>query len=158
MKQEISPIPVRPWTLNGISERLIVSHYENNSGAAVRTLNAVRSELAALEAGTPGHRLRALKREELIALGSVMLHEPTSGTWAGKATRPRARGALRKRRSVSGDHSRSGSSRRAVPTRGGPRHDLVIRGLLAAQTDDHQVVAHGLARFAGLRAGVHRKE
>jgi hypothetical protein len=41
---------------------------------------------------------------------------------------------------------------------GGPRHDLVIRGLLAAQTDDHQVVAHGLARFAGLPAGVHRKE
>ena len=30
MQQEISPIAVRPWTLNGISERTIVSHYENN--------------------------------------------------------------------------------------------------------------------------------
>ena len=27
MHQEITPIPVRPWTLNGLSERLIVSHY-----------------------------------------------------------------------------------------------------------------------------------
>jgi hypothetical protein len=45
MYQEIAPIPVRPWTLNGMSERLIVSHYENNYGAAVRMLNAVRSEL-----------------------------------------------------------------------------------------------------------------
>jgi len=47
MYQEIIPIPVRPWTLNGISERMIVSHYENNYGGAVRTLNAVRAELAA---------------------------------------------------------------------------------------------------------------
>jgi Fe-Mn family superoxide dismutase len=51
MYPEITPIPVRPWTLNGLSERLIVSHYENNYGAAVRTLNAVRSELAALDEG-----------------------------------------------------------------------------------------------------------
>ena len=30
MKQGISPIPVRPWTLNGISERMIVSYQEDN--------------------------------------------------------------------------------------------------------------------------------
>src|SRR5881396_3048045 len=71
MYQKITPIPVRPWTLNGLSERLIVSHYENNYGGAVRTLNAVRSELAGLETGMPGYRIRALKREELIAMGSV---------------------------------------------------------------------------------------
>ena len=75
MNQEIAPIQVRPWTLNGMSERLLVSHYENNYGGAVRTLNAVRRELAAADASTPGYRLRALKREELIAMGSVMLHE-----------------------------------------------------------------------------------
>ena len=75
MHQEVTPIPVRPWTLNGVSERLIVSHYEDNYGAAVRTLNAVRGELAGLDAGAPGYRLRALKREELIAMGSVTLHE-----------------------------------------------------------------------------------
>ena len=42
MRHEISPIPVRPWTLIGMSERHIVSHYENKYGGAVRTLNAVR--------------------------------------------------------------------------------------------------------------------
>jgi len=82
--QEITPIAVRSWTLNGLSERLIVSHYENNCGAAVRTLNAVRSELAVLDAGTPGYRIRALKREELIAMGSVVLHELYFGNLGGE--------------------------------------------------------------------------
>ena len=45
MPQEIAPIAVRPSTLNGISEHMVVSHYENNYGNAVRTLNAVRREL-----------------------------------------------------------------------------------------------------------------
>lgn len=44
MRPRDFPIPVRPWTLNGMSERLIVSHDEDNYGGAVRTLNAVRSE------------------------------------------------------------------------------------------------------------------
>jgi superoxide dismutase, Fe-Mn family len=75
--KEIAPIPIpcRPWTLNGLSKELIVSHYENNYGAAVRTLNAVRKELADLAGGAPAYRIRALKREELIAMGSAMLHE-----------------------------------------------------------------------------------
>ena len=75
MDRAIQPIAVRPWTLNGISERMIVSHYENNYGGAVRTLNAVRRELGALDAGAPAYPLRALKREELVAMGSVALHE-----------------------------------------------------------------------------------
>ncbi len=84
MTQPIAPIPVRPWTLNGLSERLIVSHYENNYGGAVRTLNAVRSDLAGLGADAPGHRLRALKREELAAMGSVALHELYFGNLGGE--------------------------------------------------------------------------
>lgn len=84
MDQEMAPIAVRPWTLNGMSERLIVSHYENNYGAAVRTLNAVRGELATLDAGSPGYRVRALKREELIAMGSVALHELYFGNLGGE--------------------------------------------------------------------------
>ena len=70
MPQIIAPIAVRPWALNGISERMLVSHYENNYGNALRTLNAVRRELAALEAGAPPYRLRALKREELVVANS----------------------------------------------------------------------------------------
>src|SRR5438105_7830982 len=87
MHQEITPIPVRPWTLNGMSERLIVSHYENNYGAAVRTLNAVRGELAGLDAGAPAYRIRGLKREELTAMGSVALHELYFGNLGGEGNK-----------------------------------------------------------------------
>src|SRR5437660_9424630 len=87
MHQDITPIAVRPWTLNGITERMIVSHYENNNGGAVRTLNALRSELAGLPTGMPGHRIRALKREELIAMGSVALHELYFGNLGGEGNK-----------------------------------------------------------------------
>src|SRR5207253_8754706 len=80
----ISPIAVRPWTLNGISERMIVSHYENNYGEAVRTLNAIRADLVALDVRTPAYRLRALKREEVLAMGSVTLHELYFGNLGGQ--------------------------------------------------------------------------
>src|SRR5215831_11465292 len=62
---------------------MVVSHYEHNYGNAVRTLNAVRRELAALDAGTPLHRLRGLKREELSLMGSVALHELYFGNLGG---------------------------------------------------------------------------
>jgi len=87
MRQEILPIPVRPWTLNGLSERLIVSHYENHYGDAVRALNAVSGELAAVDVGTPGYRLRALKRDELMALGAIELHELYFGNLGGEGNK-----------------------------------------------------------------------
>ncbi len=84
MRQHIAPIPCRPWTLNGLSERLIVSHYENNYGGAVRSLNAICDDLAALDlASAPGYLVRSLKREELTALGSVALHELYFGNLGG---------------------------------------------------------------------------
>ena len=83
MHQEIAPIAVRPSTLSGISERMIVSHYENNYGNAVRALNAVRCELATLDAGTSPYRLRGLKREEVSLMGSVTLHELYFGNLGG---------------------------------------------------------------------------
>jgi Fe-Mn family superoxide dismutase len=67
-----------------MSERLIVSHYENNYGGAVRTLNAVRSELGTLDGRAPGYRIRALKREELVAANSVALHELYFGNLGGE--------------------------------------------------------------------------
>jgi Fe-Mn family superoxide dismutase len=84
MAQSIVPIPVRPWTLNGLSERLLVSHYENHYGSAVRALNAVWNELASLDPGAPDHQLAALKREELAAMGSVALHELYFGNLGGE--------------------------------------------------------------------------
>ena len=85
MRQLIVPIACRPWTLNGLSERLIVSHYENNYGGAVRSLNAIRDDLRALDSATaPGQLLRALKREELVAMNSVALHELYFGSLGGE--------------------------------------------------------------------------
>lgn len=70
------PLSFKPPRLNGLSARLIGSHYENNYGGAVRRLNAIHSELSALDPTTaPGFRLNGLKREELIATNSMLLHE-----------------------------------------------------------------------------------
>jgi Fe-Mn family superoxide dismutase len=69
-------MPRKPYALSWLPERLIVSHYENDYGAAVRSLNAIRDRLAAMDSdATPGAEIRALKREELSAMGSVILHE-----------------------------------------------------------------------------------
>ena len=70
------PISFKPPRLKGLSARLIASHYENNYGGAVRRLNAIRGDLSALDpASAPGFRLNGLKREELIATNSMLLHE-----------------------------------------------------------------------------------
>jgi len=76
MKYQIAPLFCRPWTLNGISARLIESHYENNYGGALNRLNALTEELEALDPSTtPAHVLGRLKREESAALNSTLLHE-----------------------------------------------------------------------------------
>jgi Fe-Mn family superoxide dismutase len=76
MRYQIAPIFCRPWLLNGLSTRLIESHYENNYGGALRRLNAISEKLATLDfATTPGYIINGLKREELIALNSTLLHE-----------------------------------------------------------------------------------
>ena len=72
----VRPLLLKPQWMNGLSEQLLVSHYENNYGSAVRRLNAIRASLAALDwARTPAFEINGLKREELIAVGSVILHE-----------------------------------------------------------------------------------
>jgi Fe-Mn family superoxide dismutase len=76
MQSRIQPLAIDPATLHGLSEKLIRSHHENNYGGAVRRLNAIRAHLATLPFGTtPGFVLNGLKREELIATNSMVLHE-----------------------------------------------------------------------------------
>ena len=76
MRYHLAPLFCRPWTLNGISPRLIESHYENNYGNALNRLNALTEELELLDpATTPAHVLGRLKREESAALNSTLLHE-----------------------------------------------------------------------------------
>src|SRR3954447_5659160 len=72
----VTPLPFRPSRLKGLSERLLASHYENNYGGALRRLNAIEHRLADLDwAKAPVFEVNGLKREELIAAGSVILHE-----------------------------------------------------------------------------------
>jgi superoxide dismutase, Fe-Mn family len=76
MKYGLKQIYCRPWLLNGLSLRLIESHYENNYGGALRRLNAITQQLEALDfAKAPGYVVNGLKREELVALNSTLLHE-----------------------------------------------------------------------------------
>jgi Fe-Mn family superoxide dismutase len=70
------PLLLKPQYMNGLSERLLVSHYVNNYGGALRRLNAIRHRLATLDwQRAPVFEINGLKREELIASGSVILHE-----------------------------------------------------------------------------------
>src|SRR5262249_53348921 len=83
MQQRVAPIAVRPSTLSGLSEQMVVSHYENTYGSSVRALNGVRRELATLDAATPPYRLRGLKHEEVSLMGSVVRHELYFGNLGG---------------------------------------------------------------------------
>ena len=76
MAYTIKPLVCDPTRIKGMSEKLIVSHYENNYGGAVNRLNAITAQLAELDFGkTPGFVINGLKREELIASNSMILHE-----------------------------------------------------------------------------------
>lgn len=76
MPYELKPLSCNPAGLNGLSEKLIVSHWENNYGGAVKRLNAIEQKLAELQwASAPVFEINGLKREELIASGSMILHE-----------------------------------------------------------------------------------
>jgi Fe-Mn family superoxide dismutase len=76
MQYSLKQIHCRPWVLNGLSLKLIESHYENNYGGALRRLNAITKQLEGLDfENTPGHIINGLKREELVALNSTLLHE-----------------------------------------------------------------------------------
>jgi superoxide dismutase, Fe-Mn family len=76
MTYELKPLSCDPSKLKGLSEKLIVSHYENNYGGAVKRLNAITAQLESLDFATaPVFVINGLKREELIASNSMILHE-----------------------------------------------------------------------------------
>jgi len=72
----IKPLPIDPKSIKGLSEKILVSHHDNNYAGAVRRLNAIATQLAALDfAMAPVFQVNGLKREELIAMNSMILHE-----------------------------------------------------------------------------------
>ncbi len=77
------PLPFDPGKLSGISEKLIVSHHDNNYAGAVKNLNGVRAELAKAGKDTPAFLLGGLRAKELAFGNSVTLHEAYFGNLGG---------------------------------------------------------------------------
>jgi superoxide dismutase, Fe-Mn family len=76
MPYELKPLSCNPGAIAGMSEKIIVSHYENNYGGAVKRLNAIEGQLAELDwAAAPVFAINGLKREQMIAMNSMLLHE-----------------------------------------------------------------------------------
>jgi Fe-Mn family superoxide dismutase len=75
MQYHIAPLFCRPWTLNGISPRLIESHYEHIYGEAINRLNRITKELEELDTTAPAEVINRLKRDQFTELNSTLLHE-----------------------------------------------------------------------------------
>lgn len=76
MTYQPKPLPIDANAIKGMSAKLLTSHYENNYTGAVKRLNAITDQLKVLDWPTaPNFTINGLKREELIAMNSMALHE-----------------------------------------------------------------------------------
>jgi Fe-Mn family superoxide dismutase len=76
MSYQAKPLSLDPKSITGISEKVLLSHYQNNYVGAVNRLNAIEAQIAELDfAQAPNFVINGLKREELIASNSMILHE-----------------------------------------------------------------------------------
>jgi Fe-Mn family superoxide dismutase len=71
----VKPLPFDPKSLKGLSEKLIVSHHDNNYAGAVKRLNLIQQQLGSLPPDAPPFQFGSLKREELLAANSAALHD-----------------------------------------------------------------------------------
>lgn len=74
-KHDVKPLPLDPKKLTGISEKMILSHHENNYGGAVKNLNKTELEIAKLAKDAPGFVVSGLRERELQFSNSLALHE-----------------------------------------------------------------------------------
>lgn len=82
-KHELVPLPFDPKTLRGLSDKLIVSHHENNYGGALRNLNKVEAAIGAASTDAAPFLMSGLKERELTFSNSVTLHELYFGNLGG---------------------------------------------------------------------------
>lgn len=68
-------LPFDPAKLPALSEKLLRLHHENNYTGAVKRLNLIQQQLGQLPKDAPPYQTGSLKREELIATNSMLLHE-----------------------------------------------------------------------------------
>jgi Fe-Mn family superoxide dismutase len=72
----VKPMPFDPQKIKGMSEKILISHYQNNYTGAVKRLNSIADQLASLDwEKAPVFVVNGLKREELVATNSMILHE-----------------------------------------------------------------------------------
>lgn len=84
----VIPLPFDAASLKGISENVIVSHHHNNYSGAVKKLGIIQKQLATLPDSAHPIEYGALKKEELIALNSKLLHELYFANLGGSGTIP----------------------------------------------------------------------
>jgi Fe-Mn family superoxide dismutase len=86
---DVKPMPFDPTKIKGLSEKILTSHYANNYTGAVKRLNQITEQLASLDyAKAPGYLINGLKREELIATNSMILHEVYFAGLGSEESRP----------------------------------------------------------------------
>lgn len=83
--REPKSLPFDPGRLDGLSEKLIRSHYDNNYLGSLKTLDMISQRLATAmkDPEMPPIVYGGLKREELHRVGSVILHEHYFGNLGG---------------------------------------------------------------------------
>ena len=82
-KHAIQPLPFDPKKLSGFSEKLLVSHHDNNYAGAVKNLNKVETELSQVGPDTPGFIVSGLEAAKLKFTNSMILHELYFGNLGG---------------------------------------------------------------------------
>jgi Fe-Mn family superoxide dismutase len=80
---QVKPLPFDATKLKGISEKLITSHHDNNYAGAVKRLNQIQQQIGSLPKDAAPYQMGSLKREELIATNSMILHEFYFGNLGG---------------------------------------------------------------------------
>ena len=83
-KHQPKPLPFDPKKLKGISEKMILSHHDNNYTGAVKSLNKVEEELSHLTKDSPPFLWGGLKERELTFTNSMVLHELYFGNLGGE--------------------------------------------------------------------------
>jgi len=83
----VVPLPFKPAALNGISERMIVSHHDNSYGGAVKNLNRTEQELTQINSDTAPFVVAGLRQSELTFRNSKTLHEAYFANLGGNGKR-----------------------------------------------------------------------
>ncbi len=68
-------LPFDPKSLDGLSEKMITSHHDNNYAGAIKRSRAIEEKIVTLSSSANPFELGALKREQMVALNSMILHE-----------------------------------------------------------------------------------